>query len=173
MANTCQASLRPAGALASSDQFVGLRAWDHKPSSTPKLNAGKIDQKKKENGFLCYIRMLAGSPREPLCYSVLICESTGFTAGHQHRIRGESDFPRCRRGEASHKTRRKASAGQQPSSVLRRGLPLHVHSCSAHGGLVLPGQTAWRSGQGSGRAVTAALRITAAVPNFQSPTAAD
>lgn len=47
MANTCQASLRPAGALASSDQFVGSRAWDHKPSSTPKLNAGKIDQKKK------------------------------------------------------------------------------------------------------------------------------
>lgn len=41
---------------------------------------------------MCYIRMLAGSPRDPLCHSVHIRESAGFTAGDQHHIRGESDL---------------------------------------------------------------------------------
>lgn len=66
---------------------------------------------------MCYIRMLAGSPHDPLCYSVHIRESAGFTAGDQ----GESNLSQVPEERGLPQARRKASAGQRPSSVLRRG----------------------------------------------------
>lgn len=173
MANTCQASLHPAGALASSDQFVGSRAWDHKPSSTPKLNAGKIDQKKRRMAFCATSECWQVAPATPC--ATLYSSVRALALPQDTNLVSEKNrtFPGAGGERPPTRPEGKQALVSIQAACSGGGLPLHVHSCSAHGGLVLPGQTAWRSGQGSGRAVTAALRITAAVPNFQSPTAAD